>query len=125
MRILFVSFILVLTDQLSKFVVRKTMLLYESIPVIPDFFHLTYVTNDGMAFGINFPFGIYIFSTISIIFVCILFYILIGGSFEGSINIDTITNKSESSSQYTNLNQIPLGKRFIGFFLATLIHDGH
>ena len=76
MRILFVSFILVLTDQLSKFVVRKTMLLYESIPVIPDFFHLTYVTNDGMAFGINFPFGIYIFSTISIIFTIFLFWYL-------------------------------------------------
>ncbi|MAP71117.1 MAG: signal peptidase II [Candidatus Marinimicrobia bacterium] len=76
MRILFVSSILVLTDQLSKFVIRKTMLLYESIPVIPDFFHLTYVTNDGMAFGINFPFGIYIFSTISIIFTIFLFWYL-------------------------------------------------
>ena len=76
MRILFVSSILVLTDQLSKFMVRKTMLLYESIPVIPDFFHLTYVTNDGMAFGINFPFGIYIFSTISIIFTIFLFWYL-------------------------------------------------
>ena len=65
---------------------------------------------------------LYIFaSAISIIFVCILFYILIGGSFEGSINVDTIINKSESSSQYSNFNQIPLGKRFIGFFLATLI----
>jgi len=52
------------------------MLLYESIPVIPEFFHLTYVTNDGMAFGINFPFGIYIFSTISIIFTIFLFWYL-------------------------------------------------
>ena len=64
---------------------------------------------------------LYIFvSTISIIFVCILFYILIGGSFEGSINIDTIINENESSSQYSNLNQIPIGKRFIGFLLATI-----
>ena len=76
MRILFVSSILVLTDQLSKFVIRKTMLLYESIPVIPDFFHLTYVTNDGMAFGINFPLGIYVFSAISIIFTGFLFWYL-------------------------------------------------
>tara|TARA_Y100001978_G_scaffold174086_1_gene165416 strand:- start:305 stop:910 length:606 start_codon:yes stop_codon:yes gene_type:complete len=65
---------------------------------------------------------LYIFvSTISIIFVCILFYILIGGSFEGSINIDTIINENESSSQYSNLNQIPIGKRFIGFLVATII----
>ena len=62
MRILFVTAIMVLADQASKAIVRKTMSLYESIPVIPEFFHFTYVTNDGMAFGINFPFGIYIFS---------------------------------------------------------------
>ncbi len=76
MRILFVSAILVLTDQISKAVVRGTMSLYESIPVIPEFFHFTYVTNDGMAFGINFPFGIYIFSAISIIFSGFLFWYL-------------------------------------------------
>ena len=76
MKILFVSAIMVLTDQISKTVVRNTMSLYESIPVIPEFFHLTYVTNDGMAFGINFPFGIYIFSAISIIFTGFLFWYL-------------------------------------------------
>ncbi len=52
------------------------MSLYESIPVIANFFNLTYVTNDGMAFGINFPFGIYIFSTISLIFTIFLFWYL-------------------------------------------------
>jgi len=76
MKILFVSAVLVLADQISKTVVRNTMSLYESIPVIPEFFHLTYVTNDGMAFGINFPFGIYIFSAISIIFTGFLFWYL-------------------------------------------------
>ena len=76
MKILFVSAIMVLTDQISKTVVRNTMSLYESIPVIPEFFHLTYVTNDGMAFGINFPFGIYVFSAISIIFTGFLFWYL-------------------------------------------------
>jgi len=76
MKILFVSAIMVLADQISKTVVRNTMSLYESIPVISDFFHLTYVTNDGMAFGINFPFGIYVFSAISIIFTGFLFWYL-------------------------------------------------
>ena len=76
MKILFVSAIMVLADQISKTVVRNTMSLYESIPVIPDFFHLTYVTNDGMAFGINFPLGIYVFSAISIIFTGFLFWYL-------------------------------------------------
>ena len=76
MKILFVSAIMVFADQISKTVVRNTMSLYESIPVIPDFFHLTYVTNDGMAFGINFPLGIYVFSAISIIFTGFLFWYL-------------------------------------------------
>ena len=76
MKILFASAIMVLADQISKTVIRSTMTLYESITVIPGFFHLTYITNDGMAFGINFPFGIYIFSTISIIITVILFWYL-------------------------------------------------
>ena len=76
----------------------------------------------GISLIYNISKYLYIFtSTISIIFVCILFYILIGGSFEGTINVDTIINKSESSSQYSNFNQVPLGSRFIGFLLAVLI----
>ena len=76
MRILFVSVLLVFADQISKILIRINMSLYESIPVITNFFNLTYVTNDGMAFGINFPFGIYIFSTISFIFTVFLFWYL-------------------------------------------------
>ena len=76
MRILFVSVLLVFADQISKIMIRMNMTLYESIPVITNFFNITYVTNDGMAFGINFPFGIYIFSTISFIFTVFLFWYL-------------------------------------------------
>ena len=76
MRSLVVSAVLVLAAQISKTMVRKTMSLYESIPVIPKFFHLTYVTNDGMAFGLNFPFGTYIFLAISIIFTGLIFWYL-------------------------------------------------
>ena len=85
MRILVVSALLVLADQISKTIVRKTMVLYESIPVIPDFFHLTYVTNDGMAFGINFPFGIYVFSAVSIVFTAFLFWYLWTIQNDGSV----------------------------------------
>ena len=76
MKILFASAIMVFADQISITVIRSTMTLYESITVIPGFFHITYITNDGMAFGINFPFGIYIFSGISIIFTIMLFWYL-------------------------------------------------
>jgi|TARA_B110000495_G_scaffold45501_1_gene37616 signal peptidase II len=76
MKILFVSVLLVFTDQISKILIRINMTLYESIPVITNFFNITHVTNDGMAFGINFPFGIYIFTTISLIFTIFLFWYL-------------------------------------------------
>lgn len=43
---------LLFTDQLSKILVRSNMALGESIPLIPDIFHLTYIENPGAAFGI-------------------------------------------------------------------------
>ena len=76
MKVLFVSAILVLADQISKTIVVKTMSLYESIPVIQNFFHFTYITNDGMAFGINFPFGYYIFTSVSVLLTLFLFWYL-------------------------------------------------
>ena len=51
--ILYSAIILVgiLLDQLTKFIVTKYMTLYQSIPLIKGFLHLTYTTNDGAAFG--------------------------------------------------------------------------
>ena len=76
MRVLFVSAILVLADQVSKTIVVRTMSLYESVPVIENFFHFTYITNDGMAFGIDFPFGYFIFSLVSALLTIFLFWYL-------------------------------------------------
>jgi len=46
-------FILILTaDRVTKVLVPHFMDLYQSIPVIPSFFHLTYIRNTGGAFGI-------------------------------------------------------------------------
>ncbi len=72
MIVLTISLIIVILDQISKHLVRSTMELHDSISVINNFFHLTYVTNDGMAFGINFPGGIYIFTIASFILTLIL-----------------------------------------------------
>lgn len=44
--------IVILLDQGSKYAVKNYMDLYESIPIIPDIFHLTYIENPGAAFGI-------------------------------------------------------------------------
>ena len=42
----------ILIDQLTKAIVVANMTINESIPIIKDFFHITYITNDGMAFGL-------------------------------------------------------------------------
>jgi signal peptidase II len=41
----------VLLDQVSKLIVDRTFPLYTSIPVIENFFNLTYIRNKGAAFG--------------------------------------------------------------------------
>ena len=76
MRVLFFSAIIVIADQISKSIIKYSMHLYESIPVIPGYFHFTYVVNKGMAFGIDLPIGIGIFSFLSIIISCFLVSIL-------------------------------------------------
>jgi signal peptidase II len=76
MNVLLISAVMVLIDQGTKAAVRSSMTLHESIPVIPQFFHLTYITNDGMAFGINIPFGIIIFSLVSACFTVFLTWYL-------------------------------------------------
>ncbi len=76
MNVLLISAAMVLIDQGTKAAVRSSMTLHESIPVIPRFFHLTYITNDGMAFGINIPFGIVIFSLVSAGFTVFLTWYL-------------------------------------------------
>ena len=63
-------------DQVTKWSIHNNMNLYQSIPVIENFFYLTYITNDGMAFGINFPFGYYIFTSVSVLLTLFLFWYL-------------------------------------------------
>ena len=51
----FLPFFIVLIDQLSKILVHAKMNLYDSFTVIPSLLDLTYIRNEGIAFGINFP----------------------------------------------------------------------
>ena len=44
--------VILILDQLTKFIVDRTMPLHHSIPVIDDVFSLTYIRNTGAAFGI-------------------------------------------------------------------------
>ena len=68
-----VIFIGIFVDQLSKFFVVKFMYLGQSIPLIKDFLHITYVTNDGAAFGsMDGDAGRMLFMTVSSIMIVLL-----------------------------------------------------
>ena len=61
-------------DQLTKWCVFNYMNLYQSIPIIQDFFYLTYVTNDGMAFGLSLPGGQITLTVLSVFMTLVLVY---------------------------------------------------
>lgn len=42
---------IIICDQITKGIVQQKFALGETVPVIPNFFHLTYVRNPGAAFG--------------------------------------------------------------------------
>jgi signal peptidase II len=50
--LLTVATAILVLDQATKFFIDRTFRLYESVPVVENFFHLTYVRNKGAAFGI-------------------------------------------------------------------------
>jgi signal peptidase II len=50
--VLLIVIAVVALDQLTKWEVTRTMRLHESIPIISDYFSLTYIRNSGAAFGI-------------------------------------------------------------------------
>ena len=52
MYVFMIALLVTLLDQGSKIWIRQCMELYESIPVLPGFFHITYILNKGAAFGI-------------------------------------------------------------------------
>ena len=71
--------VILIADQLTKFIVDQTMPLHHSIPIIEDLFSLTYIRNTGAAFGIlsgsaaafRLPF-LLLFSTVAIVFIVLM-----------------------------------------------------
>lgn len=53
MKILWLVPVTLAVDQISKQIVMRSMIRHESIPVLGDFFRLTYIHNAGAAFGLN------------------------------------------------------------------------
>lgn len=69
-----VLFVMV-ADQIIKYMVKTSMLLYESIPVT-DWFHISFTENKGMAFGMDFI-GTMFLSVFRVAAVCLFTYVLV------------------------------------------------
>ena len=69
----------IIIDQLSKFLVFYFMEIGDTLPIIKDFFHITYRTNPGMAFGMmgetNQRWVFIVFSTVAIIAFGVYLYL--------------------------------------------------
>ena len=76
------SVLIVALDQLSKFIVHSSMNLYDSINVIPYLLNFTYIRNEGIAFGINFPGGKIFFIIFPILITFYLISLLKNKEFE-------------------------------------------
>lgn len=62
-------------DQISKYLIEKNLSLGESVPVLENVFHLTYIRNKGAAFGLFSNWAPFLlFVTIITIIVIILCY---------------------------------------------------
>ena len=70
------SIIIIIADQLSKFLVRSNFDQYQRLLIIEDFLYLTYVKNRGAAFGILSGQRI-LFILITVFFLIFIIYIYI------------------------------------------------
>ena len=73
-----VAAVVLLLDQASKWYVRHTVGLYESIPVINSLFHITHVRNSGGAFSLfasaNQTYRLPFFLLVSVVAIVVLLY---------------------------------------------------
>ena len=74
--IIFIVFLVtLLLDQVTKYLTIKYLALYESIPIIKDIFHLTYIQNRGTAFGIlQGQSTFFIIVTLALVGLIVVFY---------------------------------------------------
>ncbi|MFH1259899.1 MAG: signal peptidase II [Elusimicrobiota bacterium] len=81
MPIYLAAIVIFLLDRLTKIAVMKYMLLGESIPLFPKIFHLTYIHNQGVAFGMLSSYSKVLTGVSLILIVTIIFFQkqLVGG----------------------------------------------
>ena len=68
--------VIVILDQITKYIVKSSMHLYESINLLGNFLKFTYIENPGMAFGIQFE-NKFWFTVLSVVAAgIVVFYLL-------------------------------------------------
>ena len=70
-----IALLIVILDQLTKFLIKQNFQLNGSIPIINNVFHLKYITNTGSAFGLFRGLNLF-FISFSIIVIAVIFYCL-------------------------------------------------
>jgi signal peptidase II len=67
--LLLVSLVVLTLDQATKYYIDSHFALYESVTVLPNFFHISYVRNQGAAFGLlaNHAFRVPFFISVAVI----------------------------------------------------------
>ena len=113
-------------DQFTKHVIHVSMHLYQSIPVIEGFFHLTYIRNPGAAFGIMADgsaivrfFFFLITSTIALILLWIIFIRFPDDDWAGHLSVASIFGGALGNL----IDRIRLGEVFV--FLDFFIRNYH
>ncbi len=66
-------FAIIVLDQLTKYLIKTKMYLYQSIPIIKNVFHITYTTNAGAGFGILQHYR-WFFILFTVIFLGLVYY---------------------------------------------------
>ena len=69
------ALIIILSDQFTKFLIRKNFQVNESISIIKNILNLTYITNTGSAFGLLKNLNLF-FIIFSIIVIIVIFYVI-------------------------------------------------
>ena len=80
-------------DQVTKYVVQNTLVLYHPVPVLGDVFRLTYIYNPGAAFGLHLgAYSRYIFLALTVVAVVILFQWYRGTPVEDRLRLAAIAS---------------------------------
>ena len=69
------ALLIVILDQFTKFLIKQNFQLNQSVPIIKNILHLTYITNTGSAFGL-FKGLNWFFVFFSVIVIIAIFYYL-------------------------------------------------